>query len=190
MKLDVDQKIVCSIEDHLIENILNAIDENDWHLDDYRNFADNMQDVNSIPIFHSSQCGISPDALLTVKKRKLFDKFYPLILPILDELKKYYDYNFHTSFMARLNPKGNIGIHEDCGDFLMRAHRIHVPLKTNENVIYYIDGKNYYWKRGFIYEFDNSLNHGVMNNSDQERIHLVLNLYKLSEDELKILNKI
>jgi hypothetical protein len=190
MKLDIDQKIICSIEASLLEKIVANIDDNDWYVDDYRNSACNMQDVNSIPIFHSAKCAISSNALFTVEKRKLFDKFYPLILPILDKLKNYYDYNFHASFMAKLNPRKCIGLHKDCGDFLMRAHRIHVPLKTNENVMYCIDGKKYHWKSGFIYEFDNSLMHGVINNSDLERIHLILNLYKLTEDELKLVNKI
>ena len=189
MKLLEDQKIVCKIDGEIIDNILKNIKEEEWFIDDYRNLAGNMQDTNSIPIFHSVRCGTSPNALLTVERRVLFEKFYPLITPILNELKKYYEYNYHASFISRVNPHGIIGQHADRGSFLERCHRIHVPLKTNENVIYWIDGKSYYWEVGNVYEFNNLLQHAVINNSDQERIHLVLNLYNLPEDELSLLNK-
>jgi hypothetical protein len=189
MKLPVDQKIVCGIDNILIDNILKNITEEDWYIDDYRNSAGNMSDTNSIPIFHSARCGISTNALFTVEKRPLFEKFYPLILPILNKLKNYYDYNYHASFLTRLNPNGTINRHFDCGYFLEVCHRIHVPIKTNENVTYWINGNPYYWEVGNVYEFNNLLPHQVINNSDQERIHLILNLYNLSEDELLLLNK-
>ena len=189
MELSVDQKIVCKIEQTIIDNILKNITKEDWFIDNYRNNAGGMHDTNSIPIFHSVRCGDDPNALMTVEKRPLFDKFYPLILPILNILKKYYNYNYHASFLARLNPRGTITKHSDSGAFLERCHRVHVPLKTNKDVTYWIDGKPYYWEVGNVYEFNNLLEHKVINNSDQERIHLILNLYNLSEDELSILNK-
>lgn len=190
MKLSVDQKIVCEIDSKLIDNIFNNIIENDWNIDDYRNKAENMLDVNSIPIFHSKLCGISQNALLTVEKKPLFDKYYPLIKPILDILKKYYNFNYHTSFLAKLKSNGKIGIHSDSGKFLIDCHRIHVPIKTNEKVVYWINNKEYYWEKGFIYEFDNTLPHGVFNNSDEERIHLIINLYNLNSKDLEKTNKI
>jgi hypothetical protein len=190
MKLDVDQRSISFIEESLLDNILNNIEEDDWYIDDYRCEDPAMTAVNSIPIFHSASCTTCSDALLTVEKRKLFNKFYPLIEPILNELKVYYDYNFHASFLARLNPRRRIELHVDSGDFLMRGHRVHVPIKTNEDVKYVICNNEYYWEKGKIYEFDNSLVHGVINNSDEDRIHLVLNLYKLPEDELSRLNTI
>jgi len=189
MELSVDQKLVCEIDREIIDSILKNITEEDWFIDDYRNSAGSMQDTNSIPIFHSVRCGDSHNALLTVEKRPLFEKFYPLILPILNKLKSYYVYNYHASFISRLNPHSTITKHADSGYFLEKCNRIHVPLKTNKNVTYWIDDKPYYWQVGNIYEFNNLLEHEVINSSDSERIHLVLNLYNLSKDELSILNK-
>ena len=188
MKLEVDQKKVCSIEKYYLDNILNQIKEDDWLIDDYRNKVDNMEHVNSIPIHHSPKCGYDPNSIYSVEKRVLYKKYYPLIKPILEQLKKYYTYNFHASFIAKLKSFSEIGIHRDMGDFVMKGHRVYVPLQTNKNVKYWIEGKEYNWERGYAYEFDNSLAHGVLNESDQPRIHLVLNLYNLSEDELKKTN--
>lgn len=188
MKLPVDQKLICQIDKKIISNILEKIDESDWHIDDYRNKI--FPDVNSIPIFHTTTCGDICNKMSSIEKKPLFEKFYPLILPILDELKNHYDYNYHASVMAKLSPHGSIHPHCDRGDFLERCHRVHVPLQTNEKVVYWIAGENYYWEVGNIYEFDNTLVHGVFNGSDKERIHLILNLYNLPEEELATLNKI
>lgn len=193
MKLKIDQRKICNISNKIIDKILFEIEESDWYLDDYRNNAPNMNDVNTIPIFHTRYCvnsNVNINPILTIEKKLLFEKYYPLISPILSKLKKYYDYNHHASFLARLNPHGVIGIHVDHGPFLETCHRIHVPIKTNEKVIYWINKKEYYWKKGNIYEFDNTLPHGVFNHSDKERIHLVINLYNLNQDELKKTNKI
>jgi len=187
MKLPVDQKLICKIDKKIINDILKNIEESDWHIDDYRNKI--FPDVNSIPIFHTTTCGDTPP-LSTIGKKPLFEKFYPLIFPILDELKNHYNYNYHASVIAKLRPHGTIHPHEDRGDFLTRCHRVHVPLQTNEKVVYWIAGEHYYWEVGNIYEFDNTLVHGVFNGGNQERIHLILNLYNLPEEELATLNKI
>ncbi len=185
MKLDVDHKEICNIDLNIINNILNNIVEEDWFVDDYRKSVDGMGDTANIPIFHSKKCGSSPKALWSVEKRPLFNKYYPLIFPILELFKNYYDYNFHTSFLTRLNPGGTVEIHPDKGEFLERCHRIHIPIQTNNNVFYCIEEKEYNWKKGKSYEFDNTRLHGVFNRSMEYRIHLILNLYKLNDCELK-----
>ena len=189
MYLDVNLKEVCDIDLDVIDNILNNIEENDWYVDDYRKHANNMSETASIPIFHSEECGTNPKSLWTIERRPLFNKYYPLIEPILNQLKTYYDYNYHASFISKVNPYGTIGIHQDFGEFLERCHRIHIPLKTNENVFYYIDGEEYVWMKGKCYEFNNMLPHGVFNRSNEDRIHLVLNLYKLKDFELNFVKE-
>jgi len=190
MKLDVDYKEICDIDLNIVDNILNNIEDRDWFVDDYRKHANNMNDCNSIPIFHSEKCGIDPKALWTVEKRPLFEKYYTLISPILDIFKQHYDYNFHASFLSRVKPYGEINIHCDEGEFLERCHRIHIPIQTNENVFYFIHGKEYNWIKGKAYEFNNILPHGVFNRSSEYRIHLIVNLYKLENYELKVVNQI
>jgi hypothetical protein len=190
MKLNIDHKLVGSISKDIINNLLNNIDEVDWYRDDYRITAGNMQDTNSIPIVHTALCATDGTfkAFETIERRKLYSKLYPSVSPFIEELKKYYLFNLSTSFISRLKPKGIIGIHSDSGMFLETCHRIHIPLKSNPNVFYHINGKNYFWEPGNIYEFDNTLPHGVFNHSDEERIHLVINLYNLSNDKLKLLD--
>lgn len=187
MLLDVDYKCVGEISKQLITNLLNSINENDWFEDDYRKSVSNMQDCNSIPIRHALVCvfGYGLESIKQIEKRKLFDKFFPHIEPILNELKKYYEFRQYACFISRLNPGGVIGMHPDTGAFLELCHRVHVPLKSNSKVRYVIENNSYYWEPGKIYEFDNTREHGVINESEEERIHLVLNLYNLSDEEIE-----
>jgi hypothetical protein len=186
MKLNIDQKIVGHVSESVINNLLNAIDEPDWYADDYRESAGNMQDTNSIPIIHSHLCGADSTikTIQTIEKRVLYDKFYPLIEPIFNELSKTYSFNKIACFLSRLKPRGTIGVHADSGIFLELCHRIHVPLKSNPRVRYVINGVSYFWEPGKIYEFNNLLPHGVFNESPEERIHLVVNLYNLTQEQM------
>lgn len=190
MKLNVDQKLVGKIPNIFINNLLDVITEEDWFLDDYRNDAFNMENCNSIPILHSSLCGTdgSFKAIKKIEKRQLCNKFFPFIEPILNELKKFYYFRQYACFLSRLKPNGVIGYHYDTGYFLELCHRVHIPLKSNPNVKYIIDGKSYYWEPYNIYEFDNTRIHGVFNESNEDRIHLVVNLYNFTDEELRTEN--
>ena len=188
MKLDVEQKVVCELSDTIIENILGLFTEEDWHVSDYRNSAGGMSKTNTIPILHTPLCKTGQcdmGAIKALRKEPLYDKYFPHIQPILDLLKQYYEYKQYAIFITRLAPKAMINPHPDTGNFLELCNRIHVPLKTNPDVKYLIDKNSYYWERGKIYEFDNTRVHGVYNNSDEDRIHLIINLYNLNDDQLQ-----
>ena len=192
MKLDVDQKLVGEMPIELIDNLLNRIDEEDWYVDDYRKSAHNMDFTNSIPLIHSHLCFLDPslNAIKTIQKRPLYNKYENVLLPIVDVLRKYYEFKFYAAFIARLMPNSIITSHRDCGAFLRTCHRVHVPLQTNKNVQYFIAGKSYYWEKGFVYEFDNTRRHMVNNNSDQFRIHLIFNLYNFDEEYFETIEKL
>ena len=66
------------------------------------------------------------------------------------------------------------------GAILLAAHYFN----RNPDVKYVIDDIEYYWEKGNIYEFDNMRLHGVINRSNQHRVHLVINLYNLTDEEL------
>jgi len=182
MRMDVDHRVVGQIPMTLIYDMLDAISPEDWFASDYRQAVGNMDNCNSIPIHHTPLCAVADcdgKAIKSIRKEKMYDKFYPLLEPILDELRKHYKFNQYAAFMARLHPGGVIGEHRDRGSFLETCHRVHVPLKSNPKVRYVIDGQSYYWEPGNIYEFDNTRVHGVYNDSEEFRIHLVINLYDL-----------
>jgi len=187
MILDVAQKKVGQMPMHFIDALLDSIDEKDWYMDDYRNNVENMNFCNSIPILHTPLCASGRhdiEPIRSIRKEKLYDKFFPFISPMLEILRQHYTFRQYSCFISRLHPSGVIGEHRDTGSFLELCHRVHIPLKSNPQVRYVIDDKSYYWEPGKIYEFDNTRLHGVFNESQDYRIHLVVNLYNLTDEQL------
>jgi hypothetical protein len=181
MKLTVPYIEVCDVPEALISGMLGAIVEEDWHVSDYRKSAGNMSSTNSIPIHHTPLCATcgTDEAIDSIRKEALFDKFEPHLNPFLELLRDHYKFNQYAAFLARLQPHSDVGMHPDSGNFLTKCHRIHFPLQTNPKVAYCIEDREYYWQRGKAYEFDNTRLHGVKNRSDKIRIHLVVTLYNL-----------
>ncbi len=81
---------------------------------------------------------------------------------------------FRVQF-ARMPAGGVIEPHWDVG-FLKLVHRLHVPVITNENVIFTIDDENFYLEPGWLYELNNRARHSVANNSTESRVHLLVDL--------------
>lgn len=52
--------------------------------------------------------------------------------------------------------------------------RLHIPVITNPLIEFYLDGERVEMKEGELWYLDFGLKHRVENNSDQDRIHLVL----------------
>ena len=74
---------------------------------------------------------------------------------------------------AKLTAGGVIGQHKDAHASFSIAHRIHVPLVTNDNVKFEIAGKTMSFKEGMGYEINNRIDHAVYNNSNEDRIHFI-----------------
>lgn len=57
---------------------------------------------------------------------------------------------------------------------LIHGHRLHIPIITNELVKFMVNYEYKYLEKGYIYEINNALVHGVENNSNEDRIHLII----------------
>lgn len=78
--------------------------------------------------------------------------------------------------IIKMHGRGHIQPHIDSGEFLSLARRIHVPLVTNENVTFTILNSDINMKVGEWYEINNSLPHSVDNQSDMDRIHIIIDI--------------
>jgi hypothetical protein len=81
---------------------------------------------------------------------------------------------FYRASITRLKPKSNIERHTDTYYTLLKCRRTHIPLVTNNDIKFLVEGKNHSLKVGKIYELNNALHHSVRNESDEYRIHLIL----------------
>jgi aspartyl/asparaginyl beta-hydroxylase (cupin superfamily) len=78
--------------------------------------------------------------------------------------------------LAELAPGGEVTAHKDARPALVMVHRCHLPILTNKDVSFFVDGRDYYLEPGIAYEFDNTRLHAVHNRSATRRVHLMCDI--------------
>ena len=94
----------------------------------------------------------------------------------LDYLCKKYKGRVVKCVFANLPAHSEIIKHWDSGSSLICSHRLHLPIKTNSEVDFYIEDKSYSLKEGVWYEINNQKNHSVINKSSMDRVHLMVDI--------------
>lgn len=118
--------------------------------------------------------------------RPLWDEWKPILEPVLAEATAEYGYAsgaFPRVMLARMAPGGVIHPHRDENPAAKWPHKIHVPLQTNENVTFYVDGVAYHFAEGEAVEVNNMGLHAVENRGSTDRIHLIFEYYDLDQPE-------
>ena len=87
-------------------------------------------------------------------------------------------------FLVNLLPGGIVGNHKDLGQYFQSYQRFHVPLITNENVVFTGDGTESHMSAGKLWQLNNRDFHGVINSSDTERIHIIVDIHT-DDDEFQ-----
>jgi hypothetical protein len=95
---------------------------------------------------------------------------------IENKLKEIYGKGFIIrAILVLLKSNSKINRHIDTGKSLSICHRIHIPIITNKNILFEIDNEIKNLKEGEMWEINNSEKmHSVVNNSNTDRIHLIV----------------
>jgi hypothetical protein len=118
--------------------------------------------------------------------RPLWTEWKPLLQPVLDAATAPYGYShgaFPRVMLARMAPGGVIHPHRDQNPAAKWPHKIHVPLQTNPDVIFHVDGTGYHFAEGDAVEVNNMGVHAVENRGSTDRIHLIFEYYDLDQPE-------
>jgi hypothetical protein len=113
---------------------------------------------------------------------KIYDEFLTLSDNLFDLLKSQYGDGLIYNLQFSLLPDGSeIFPHYDVGLGFTFSHRVHVPIITNNNIIFSIGNKNFNFKSGEIVEINNKNEHSVQNLNTKTfyRIHLILDYLPL-----------
>jgi hypothetical protein len=78
--------------------------------------------------------------------------------------------------LAELAPGQAVAPHRDRGAALILVHRCHLPIVTDAEVSFYVDGEDFKLEPGVAYEFDNTRMHAVENRSGRRRVHLICDI--------------
>lgn len=107
-----------------------------------------------------------------LNNKKLLD----LVVPIFDYLRIIHDGEIAKSMFVKLRAGKNIDEHSDAGLYLSMAKRHHIPIITNDEIWFYVDGLKKNLRQGEIWQIDNSKLHKVENPSNQDRVHLIVDV--------------
>ena len=108
--------------------------------------------------------------------RELFYELQDALQPVVDYIAKYYqDNGFVVRLLfAKLLAGGKIPKHTDAGYSLLNCHRVHIPIITNDKVIFSVGGEERKMQVGELCEINNGTVHTVENRGDEDRIHLIV----------------
>lgn len=106
----------------------------------------------------------------------LFHDFEAALNPILEIIGKYYGGDGYVvrALFANLMPGSAITPHIDFVFSLLHSHRVHVPIVTNDDVVFTVGGEARTMAAGEICEINNATVHGVENRGTEARIHLIV----------------
>lgn len=118
--------------------------------------------------------------------RPLWAEWRALIEPVMEATTAPYGYArgaYPRIMLARMAPGGVIHPHQDKNPAAKWPHKIHVPLLTNSDVSFFVDGEPYHFGEGEAVEVNNMGMHAVQNGGVTDRIHLIFEYYDLDQPE-------
>ena len=118
--------------------------------------------------------------------KALWAEWRPVLEPVLTAATADYGYArgaFPRVMLAKMAPGGVIHPHRDANPAAKWPHKIHVPIQTNQDVTFYVDGIGYHFAAGEAVEVNNMGLHAVENRGSTDQIHLIFEYYDLDQPE-------
>lgn len=137
---------------------------------------------------------IIQDSSLYWERGSLFSKetldkdMYDMVYPIVKKLEDRMVGQSARVLLIKLNANSKVFVHKDSGDYLSSVRRFHIPLITNESVSYTVDDEKIHMEQGKCYEINNMKIHSVNNDSNYDRVHLLIDI--MPESEIKTFNSL
>jgi hypothetical protein len=101
---------------------------------------------------------------------------YNIVLPIIRELESQHNGRHGRVFLAKLPAKKTITPHADWQEYLLVCRRNHIPIITNADVRFTVGDETKFMKTGEIWEINNSRVHSVVNDGEDDRVHLIIDI--------------
>jgi len=184
MNFDGNYKLIGKVDvKDLVARILEYTEE-DWNCNDYRQREfGTHKDTATIPlIFDKDFRHVNPT------KQPEYQSIEGFLQPVYSLIRLHFNKSLKykrlqekngkaypvRTILARLRPGGIIPEHMDRNHSLSHGHRIHIPLQTDEGVVFSVGGVRQPLKVGEVWEINNRHAHFAENKSDIYRIHLIV----------------
>ena len=175
-----------------ILEILKTVPEEEWNKDTVvRNSKEKVGNTNldtrALMLKYKSTAATGPGFVDYEKNDvETLNKLKPFLDEIISDAKNFYGYEnlkLTNIVFTELRRGGIIPEHSDTGKMLTTHHRIHIPLVSDPAVKFTLDHKEYYLEPGHGYEINNQLVHDVRNESNIDRIHMIIDLKEWKDDQ-------
>lgn len=102
-------------------------------------------------------------------------EYFPVIEDLLEDIKESFSISeFGRIMLVSLYPQGVISEHIDEGNYSDNYSRMHLSIVSREGNVFYCGSDSKHIQEGELCWFNHKVAHKVINNSDSERIHLII----------------
>lgn len=84
---------------------------------------------------------------------------------------------FSKAMFARLKPHSIIDSHTDAALGNLYSHKIHVPIITDETIMFSVEETSCHLMEGYAYEVNNIAAHSAANPTDLHRVHFIFEVF-------------
>jgi hypothetical protein len=109
---------------------------------------------------------------------EVFAAYWRYLYEVSAALKQEYGYSqieYRSLMLVKLFAGCEIAEHTDEGGIYKYAHRVHIPIVTNEGCYFTVGGEVGRMAAGEIVEINNTMPHSVVN-GDMDRVHLIVDV--------------
>jgi len=175
MNIGINFKLLGTIDPQPMIDSISKIDDDDWDVDIFRQetYKNIHHSTQYIHLIYDKDF-----RHFNGTKHKYWDllNMDELMKPLLEVLKKAYgDGYIARAVFVKLFAGKNVGRHIDVGGSYTLSHRIHVALIAEEDkIIYNVRDEDKFFKIGEVWELNDMVEHEVRNNSQTDRINLIM----------------
>lgn len=170
------------IKRYNIDAIKNAVSyfDSEWYLDTsrqetYKTHKDTkMFQLRYMDYNWNSFSGVKPEYYDVNKINDDLAQFQ--VLEIFKDLEQEYECTVVRAELVNMLANTSIRPHLDGGDMLNVSRRCHIPIITNDKVYFTVLNNTVNMEEGYCYEINNGMLHSVKNDSDFDRVHLIIDL--------------
>lgn len=153
----------------------------EWFIDTSRqNDYANHKDTTSYFIYKTDlNWNVKQDFITETKSND--QVLLDLVEPIIKDLEKLHNGVRGNVLLIKLKANHNIPKHADDGDYLVLSRRHHIPIVTSEDTWFGVGSEKVNMAVGECWEINNTRFHEVQNNSNIDRVHLLIDIMPIVE---------
>jgi hypothetical protein len=149
---------------------LSVLSDDDWNEYSFRQKQFSVhQHTQTVPLLYDESFSDYPQAW------RHYEVFESEVRDLDQFLLNFYKTGKITRcVLAKLLRGAVVYPHIDYGDSLMTSNRHHLPLVTNNKVLFTVGDDTKHLPSGEVWEINNAHMHGVQNEGDEDRVHVIV----------------